>query len=324
VIALLILATGLCSALGCGLCLLLARRLRMVDVPNQRSAHTEATPHGGGVGIYAGLVCGWALAGLLLSPWPGLYTGGLVLAGPLVLLGVLDDRFGLPVGVRLASYALVCATAAAFVLLDASPGWIVGLGALYALWLVNLYNFMDGIDGIAAVEALFAALAAAGLGWLGGADGHYVLFCLLLAAACAGFLPWNWAPARLFMGDAGSVAIGFLLAALSLLGEANGALSLSVWLILLAVFIGDSTATLLLRLVRGERVTEAHSQHLYQRLARHWRSHRRVVLVMAAYNLFWLLPLALVAQSLPGAAAAALVAAYLPVLAAVWKAGKLP
>jgi len=319
----LILATGLCSALGCGLYLLLARRLRMLDVPNQRSAHTEATPHGGGVGIYAGLVCGWALAGMLLSPWPGLYTGGLVLAGPLVLLGVLDDRFGLPVAARLASYALVCGVAAAFVL-DASPVWLVALGALYALWLVNLYNFMDGIDGIAAVEALFAAMAAAWLAWLGGADGHYVAFCLLLAAACAGFLPWNWAPARLFMGDAGSIAIGFLLAALSLLGEASGALSLSVWLILLAVFIGDASATLLWRLVRGERVTEAHSQHLYQRLSRHWQSHRRVVVVMVAYNLLWLLPLAAVAQQLPDAAPAALVAAYLPVLAAVWKAGKLP
>jgi Fuc2NAc and GlcNAc transferase len=323
VTALLILATGLCSALGCGLYLLLARRLRMVDVPNQRSAHTEATPHGGGVGIYAGLVCGWALAGILASPWPGLYTGGLALAGPLVLLGVLDDRFGLPVGARLAAYALVCVLAAVSVL-GASPAWLVAVGALYALWLVNLYNFMDGIDGIAATEALFAALAAAGLGWLGSADGHYIVFCLLLAAACAGFLPWNWAPARLFMGDAGSVAIGFLLAALSLLGEASGALSLSVWLILLAVFIGDASATLLWRLVRGERVTEAHSRHLYQRLARHWRSHRRVVLVMAAYNLFWLLPLAAVAQQLPGAAPAALLAAYLPLLAAVWKAGKLP
>jgi Fuc2NAc and GlcNAc transferase len=189
---------------------------------------------------------------------------------------------------------------------------------------LNLFNFMDGIDGIAASEAAFAAASAALLAmWLGSA-GAYPLFCLLLAAACIAFLHWNWAPARLFMGDAGSIPLGFLLACLSLQGQLSGALPLVSWLILLAVFIADATYTLCWRALQKERLTEAHARHLYQRLARHWRSHSRVVWAMLAYNLLWLLPLAAAAAVLRDYGWLWLAAAYLPLLLILLKAGKLP
>ena len=126
------------------------------------------------------------------------------------------------------------------------------------------------------------------------------------------------------MGDAGSIPLGFLLAALSLEGEANGALPLVCWLILLAVFTADATYTLLWRALKGERLTQAHSRHCYQRLARYWGSHSPVVVAMSLYNLLWLLPLAATTLLWPQARWACLVLAYLPLLVVRIKADKLP
>ncbi len=311
------------SLLGCGLYLKLAHRWQMLDVPNHRSAHQQPTPRGGGVGILLGLFAAMAVVPLTGVSWPAPYPLLALIAGALAVTGVVDDRLGLPIAWRFLLYALACA-GTSWVLLQGQPGWLLAAAAFYALWLVNLFNFMDGIDGIAAVEAGFAALVAAGLAlWLG-KGGAFPLFCLLLAAATLAFLHWNWAPARLFMGDAGSIPLGFLLAALSLQGEVSGALPWMCWPILLAVFIGDATYTLAWRLMQGERITEAHSRHLYQRLARHWQSHRRVVLVMLAYNLLWLAPLAAAAALTPILAALWLLLAYLPLLPILLKAGKLP
>ncbi|MEE4190375.1 MAG: glycosyl transferase family 4 [Halieaceae bacterium] len=311
------------SLLGCGVYLRLAHRWQMLDVPNHRSAHQAPVPRGGGVGILLGLFAAMAVVPLAGVAWPAPYPLLALAAGALALAGIVDDRLGLPVALRFLLYAAACA-GVSWHLLPGQPGWVIALAAFCALWLVNLFNFMDGIDGIAAVEAGFAALAAGVLSlWLG-EGGAYPLFCLLLAAAALAFLHWNWAPARLFMGDAGSIPIGFLLAALAIQGVSAGALHWACWPILLAVFIGDATYTLAWRLFNGERITEAHSHHLYQRLARHWNSHGRVVLVMLAYNLLWLLPLAAAAALLPDFALLWLALAYLPLVPAQLKAGKLP
>jgi Fuc2NAc and GlcNAc transferase len=173
-------------------------------------------------------------------------------------------------------------------------------------------------------ETIFVCLAVAGLvAWRGG-DAYYALLCLLIAGAACGFLYWNWSPARLFMGDAGSISLGFLLAALSLQGQLGGAMPLVCWLILMAVFIADASGTLLRRALTGEAVTRAHSSHLYQRLARRWQSHSRVVWLMLVYNIIWLLPLTMVALAWNQWQWVALAAAYLPFLPALIKAVKLP
>jgi Fuc2NAc and GlcNAc transferase len=313
-----LLVTLIAAIVCCGGYRRLALRWHLFDLPNARSSHTQPTPGGGGIGLFLGL-----LAGVFVLGGSQPYNLLLLLAGLLVLTGALDDRYSLSIGLRFPLYGLTC-LAAVWLLLWPLPWWWLALALVYSLWLLNLFNFMDGIDGIAASETVFVAAAAGLLALANSGDAYYVQFCFLLAAASAGFLCWNWAPARLFMGDAGSISIGFLLAALSLQGQANGALPLVCWLILLAVFIADASATLWWRAVTGQAITQAHSLHLYQRLARHWSSHSRVVITLQAYNLLWLLPLAVLALLWPEWAAAALLAAYVPVLLVWLKAVKLP
>ena len=204
------------------------------------------------------------------------------LACGLAVLGVLDDFRGLSVRLRFSLYCFSCVLAVLVIqapLVDPDvAGLALALVSVFALlWMLNLYNFMDGIDGYAATQCIVACASAALLAWGQGAAGHYLLFCLLLAAAQVGFLFWNWPTARLFMGDAGSIPTGFLLGALALLGQAQGYLPLTCWLILLAVFITDASVTLLWRMLTGQPFTQAHRKHAYQSLSRHLGGHLPVV-----------------------------------------------
>ncbi|MEM0954380.1 MAG: glycosyltransferase family 4 protein [Pseudomonadota bacterium] len=301
----------------------LVRKRAVLDVPNDRSAHRSPVPTGGGIGIF--IATGLVVLALVWGKhgWPHPYPLLLGLALLLMLSGWADDRLNLPVALRLSLYVMVCAVAVLRLLPDQSV-WVWGMALLYSLWMVNLFNFMDGIDGIAASQAAFVLLASACLSWALGGEPAFHLFCSVVAGACLGFLYWNWAPARLFMGDAGSVPLGFLLAALALWGEASGSLPLATSLLLSAVFISDTSYTLACRALRRERITQAHSQHLYQRLSRYWGRHDRVVLLMLAYNLCWLFPLAALATVFTPFGTICLVLAYAPLLALLLKAGKLP
>ncbi|BBH47469.1 hypothetical protein KU43P_39460 [Pseudomonas sp. KU43P] len=165
------------------------------------------------------------------------------------------------------------------------------LAAFYLVWMLNLYNFMDGIDGIASVEAIVVCTGGALIYWL---TGHAALggAPLLLAFAVAGFLIWNFPPARIFMGDAGSGFLGVVIGALSIQAAwADPSLFYS-WLILLGVFVVDATWTLVHRLARGEKVYEAHRSHGYQFAARRNGRHLPVTLGVLFIDLLWLLPLA--------------------------------
>jgi Fuc2NAc and GlcNAc transferase len=211
---------------------------------------------------------------------------------------------------------------------DVQLGWIgVVLAAFYLVWLLNLYNFMDGIDGLASIEAVCVCLGGALLVLLTGTGSGQValyLLPLLLVAAVLGFLYWNFPPARIFMGDAGSGFLGISIGILSLQAAWAAPQLLWCWLILLGVFIVDATFTLARRLQRGDKVYEAHRSHAYQHAAQHFGRHLPVTLAVLAINLFWLLPVALtvacgVLDGLPG-----LLLAYAPLvwLAARFKAGK--
>jgi Fuc2NAc and GlcNAc transferase len=314
-------ATLTFSVLLCWLYLMLARRRQWLDRPNERSSHHTATPHGGGTALLLAFMLGLLLA----APWDGSYVLLACVALLLTLVGVVDDLWNLSVRLRMLLYLACCAVLAwSWLPLDAPWGWLSAGAVVFAmLWFLNLYNFMDGIDGIAATQCIVACVGAALLSWVGGGGGNnaYALFCLLLAAAHVGFLVWNWPPARLFMGDAGSVPTGFLLAGLALLGALQGLLNPLCWVILLAAFITDATWTLLWRLCSGQPVTQPHRLHAYQRLSRHWQSHLLVDLLLLAINALWLFPLAWAAQSMPEYALIMVILAYLPLLWGMVKIG---
>jgi Fuc2NAc and GlcNAc transferase len=268
----------------------LARAL--IDVPNERSSHSVPTPKGGGIAIAVVVLTGLVLLAVLgpVGAAPALALGG---GGALVAaVGWLDDHYGLSAGVRLAVHVAAAAWAVAW--LRGMPDLTLGettmhlglAGTLLAVtgvvWATNLYNFMDGIDGLAATEAV--VVGAAGWLLLASRATPLALVALLVAAAAAGFLVWNWPPARLFMGDVGSGFLGFMFGGLAVATENARALPALLWLVLLGPFFIDATITLLRRMARGDRWHAAHRTHAYQRAVQSGWSHRRVTSVVAALS----------------------------------------
>jgi Fuc2NAc and GlcNAc transferase len=208
---------------------------------------------------------------------------------------------------------------------DINFGWIGHiLAAFYLVWMLNLYNFMDGIDGIASVQAICACLGACLIYWLVGVD-YLIWVPFILAMAVAGFLFWNFPPARIFMGDAGSGFLGIVLGIISIQAAWASSQLLWAWLILLGVFIVDATYTLFRRLLRGDKVYEAHRSHAYQYASRSVGTHRPVTLAVGAICLIWLLPWALAVTLLHLDGLMCLLLAYSPLIAIAIKfhAGEL-
>jgi Fuc2NAc and GlcNAc transferase len=191
------------------------------------------------------------------------------------------------------------------------------------VWLLNLYNFMDGIDGIAAAETVSVAGSAAVLLMAAG-EWEIAVWLACLAFSSAGFLFWNWPPARIFMGDVGSGFLGYELGVCALLTASAGWLSIWTWIILLGAFLTDASVTVLRRMLRGDRWYAAHRSHAYQHAARRWGGHRKVTLAVIIVDLAWLLPLAVLSESFPHAAPWLVLVAILPLagLALALGAGK--
>lgn len=302
-----------------------ALRQRVLDIPNQRSSHSVATPRGGGVAIVIATLVGFLAAGLLGSvPWA--HVLGFTGSGALVAaVGFIDDHTQIRRRWRLLAHfaaagwllwylgGLPPLQGTGFVL---DGGWIgQAFAVLYVVWVLNLTNFMDGIDGIAAVEVISVTGSGILLYLVVSASASQWAACLVLAAATLGFLAWNWPPAQIFMGDAGSGFLGVMLAALSLEAAQTDPTLFWCWIILLGVFIVDATMTLTRRILRGERVHEAHRTHAYQHAAIRWHGHRPVTLAVAAINVCWLLPLALVVARHALDGVVGVVVAYVPLIA---------
>jgi len=204
-------------------------------------------------------------------------------------------------------------------------GWIGQiLGMFYLVWMLNLYNFMDGIDGLASIEAITVCLGVALLYLLAPeAIGQWAM-PVLLAITVAGFLFWNFPPARIFMGDAGSGFLGLVLGLFSIQGAWVAPQFFWSWLILLGAFIVDATWTLIRRFLRGEKIYQAHRSHAYQYASRYYGSHKTVSLVIGVINACWLTPLALWVGLAGLNAMLGLALAYLPLmlLAIYFQAGK--
>ncbi|MDA9296831.1 glycosyl transferase family 4 [Gammaproteobacteria bacterium] len=308
-------------------------RFGLLDTPVARSAHVAPKPLGGGAALAAPyfLCVIWFVASAAISESALAYLGCLFI----VVLGFSDDRWQLSSKIRLPVQFIMSVAAVRAIGVDSvdfgffslsEPFTLSLLAVLSLVWLCNLTNFMDGIDGIAASQLLVTSLSCvvllvgledglegvlegvlegmlgSGLDAAAGESGeHDVVLTLsvVLAASAAGFLLWNWSPASLFMGDAGSGFIGFALGLLALESLVTQRMSVWSWVLLLGVFIADTAVTLLVRIIRGERWYEGHSQHAYQILSRRLNSHPRVVGGVILINICWLLPLAWVAGILP-------------------------
>lgn len=314
----------------------------VLDIPNARSSHNVPTPRGGGVAIVVSFLVGLVALAALSQEVPSAVFWALLGAGTAIaLLGFLDDHGHIAARWRLLGHFLAAIWALYW--LNGLPalslfgltidfglfGYI--LAAFYLVWLLNLYNFMDGIDGIASIEAICVCLGGA------------ICFCLvvgsespdiallspgfylpaLLAMAVLGFLVWNFPPARIFMGDAGSGFLGMVLGILSIHAAWLDASLFWCWLILLGVFIVDASLTLLRRLLRGEKVYEAHRSHAYQFASRQYGRHLPVTAAVLLINLLWLMPIAACVAAGVLGGMSGLLLSYIPliVLALKYRAG---
>ena len=249
--------------------LLSKARAALLDVPNQRSLHEHPVPRIGGICLVPSLLLGWLLgqSGLLLLA---------ALTSALALVSFLDDRGGLAIGWRLSAH-LAAALISVYAIMPEENWALQAALVLATAWMINLYNFMDGADGLAGGMALFGfgsyCIAAAM-----GSDSGLALLCLCIVAAAIALLLFNFHPARVFLGDAGSIPLGFLAATLGLVGWQR---ELWPWwfpALVFSPFVVDASVTLAKRLLRGDAVWKAHREHYYQRLVMTGFGHRKTAL----------------------------------------------
>jgi len=265
------------------------RRRAILDLPNERSSHQTPTPRGGGLAVVAVVVAAWGIVGLSAPTLEILVVCGCAVG--LAAISWIDDLRGLPVRWRLIGQILAVAVALAWMPVRGPyfggllPGALDPItAAVVWIWFINIFNFMDGIDGIAGTEAACIGAGVA-LAALAASLGEPIILCGLTAAGAAlGFLWWNWQPARIFMGDVGSVPLGFLFGWLLLVLAAEGLWAVA--LILPLYYLADATITLARRARRGEAIWLAHREHFYQVAVRQGRGHATVVSAVLFANLF--------------------------------------
>lgn len=243
----------------------------VLDVPNERSSHSHVIPKGGGIGILVAFTAGSVYLGIPKTFWMGAFF--------LALVSFMGDRLELKPKVRL-MIQFICgfvfmagmihaqgSTKTLFLLIPPLLVYIVGTA--------NFYNFMDGINGIAGITGVVGFLLLSVYGSVSGADVKYITLSLVMALACAGFLPFNFPHARVFMGDVGSILLGFVFASLSLMMAASF-LDFVCMAAFLFPFYVDELTTMVVRISQGDHLTQAHRKHVYQLLANecgieHWK-----------------------------------------------------
>ncbi len=300
--------------------------MNWIDYPNLRSGHNSPVISGGGIAIYAVFLM--VAVYLSISVDIEFFDHALLsLVTILVMVGFADDISELKVISRLVIYF----TISLITILTLFPISNYPTAAYFQFFLasicfclfINLYNFMDGIDGLLATHCIISLAIAAFLLTIQSAPKNLVLFCGVLASVQAGFLILNWSPASLFMGDAGSIPTGFLMGVIVIETSTRALLPTTVWAIILSPFLMDSIGTLMFRLFRLENIFKPHSSHMYQRLARHWDSHRRVVIIMAMFQCFWCAPLAYFVTIHPKYTIYLLFLTYVPLLLGLLKSRNL-
>ena len=298
----------------------------LLDIPNNRSSHTVPKPKGGGIAI----IIPFLITILVLffcemidvAITKSLITGLIFVA----LVGLVDDYKNLSATVRMIVYLISAWISLYFIgglksISINEYSYYLGnigyyLGILFLVWLINLYNFMDGTDGFAGVQTICVSVFCFFLLYLSNNTSLSIIM-LCLASSSIGFLYWNWAPAKIFMGDVGSCTIGFLFGVFSIYTENEGVISIIVWTILLAPFIGDTTLTLIKRISNNEKWYRAHNTHAYQKLHQCGVSHDELALKLFLVNILLIWPLAYFAHTYQNYSLFMLILSYI-LMAAIW------
>lgn len=267
---------------------LLSAKLPIMDYPNKRSLHIRSVPRSGGIAIILSLLAGVALLFILslVNDTPPnmenilFKTSGLKIIACSLIIGFvsfLDDWIGVPIVIRFSTHGVVVAALVWGTGLSMKIIKIPAMGALestaiisvisfiFLIWMINTYNFMDGMDGLAGGMAVIGCSFLSYIGWSTG-HYHFALLCSFIVATAGGFLVLNKPPAKIFMGDVGSTTLGYLIGILSIIGVRYNMFDIWVPLIIFSPFIVDSTITLFVRLLQGEKIWKAHRTHYYQRL----------------------------------------------------------
>ena len=287
-----------------------ALRHEIIAKINSRSSHERIVPRGGGIAfacVFAIAVVGiWACSELPTWIMLSLGLGGAAAA----IIGLIDDLHDISATWKLlAHFCLAVWVVAVFFALGDTPVTselprsifflLVLVSIFVSVWFINLYNFMDGVDGMAISGAVFICTAAIVVLTITGGDEHVIFVYALLAASCLGFLFFNLPPASLFMGDAGSIFLGYSLGTLLLSTAVQGQISIWTWMAILGYFIADTTTTGLLRIFCIKKWYGVHRSHAYQNLARIHRSHAKVTYGVVVYHCLWSLPLAIWSALIP-------------------------
>jgi UDP-GlcNAc:undecaprenyl-phosphate GlcNAc-1-phosphate transferase len=258
-----------------GVMLTLSKIGLIQDIPNDRSLHTDPTPRTGGIALMAGIFSGWMMLVQFWTWWIVLPVLGLF------GLSLVDDMRNLSPKTRLLGHFV----AALIVAGGSGVSWIWFLPVLlFIVWMTNLYNFMDGSDGLAGGMALFG-FSFYGIASLMNGNEAFAMMDFSIGAAALGFLYHNFHPARVFLGDAGSIPLGFLAAAFGIYGWQQGYWPFWFPALVFSPFVVDATMTLLKRVRRGENLAQAHRSHYYQRLVQIGWGHRNTAIVEYALML---------------------------------------
>jgi Fuc2NAc and GlcNAc transferase len=266
-----------------------------LDHPNKRSMHEQPIPRGGGI-VIAGL---FILGSIFFIPtWPGIDRFLLALVvGTLVIctLGWLDDQKSLNNLTKLTVQLIIGVICVALMQPETKiylfTGTMVNLASiilipsliLWITWIINVFNFMDGVDGLVASQAIINAFVLS-IWFFCSGDNNIALVCLILGGATSGVIFFNWAPAKIFLGDSGSLSLGFIFGVLAIYGVTKYKMPVSGFIVLYGVFLADTGITLLRRILKRERWWEPHNQHFYQRIVRNGVSHSKMSIIVVIAN----------------------------------------
>jgi len=277
-----------------------------IDNPDDRSVHEYPIPSAGGLSIISAFAL-YLLSLTILYPANNIpYIILLISIIPIIAIGVIDDLKKIGIYKRLLVhtfssivivYYFQISNNAFKIDFQGQSSYIIIISSIFlSVWLMNLYNFMDGIDGYAATESIFVALSASLIAYINDPSSYIYMYLLGFGATNIGFLIRNWHPARIFMGDTGSVSSGCIFAIFIFYSGAESVISVYTWLILLSVFISDSTYTLFVRIVTKKNITEPHLTHAFHIITKVKESQFYTVKVLILANILWVLPMAILSM----------------------------